>query len=102
MSQRRTVGANLEDVADWSPWLSLDEAVKVAPRLPGVYLARQGEMGPIVYAGMAGERSGQGIRGRLRAYASGKGLVSGLGEAVLDRALADRLGTPQAQGCRGR
>jgi hypothetical protein len=38
---------------------------------------------------MAGERRGQGIRGRLSVYATGKGLVSGLGEAVMDRALAD-------------
>jgi hypothetical protein len=38
---------------------------------------------------MAGERRGQGIRGRLNVYSRGKGLVSGLGEAVMDRALAD-------------
>jgi hypothetical protein len=38
---------------------------------------------------MAGERRGQGIRGRLRVYRRGKAAVSGLGEAVLDRALAD-------------
>ncbi len=42
---------------------------------------------------LAGERSGsgkpQGIRGRLAIYVSGKGLASGLGEAVFDRALAD-------------
>jgi hypothetical protein len=38
---------------------------------------------------MAGERRGQGIRGRLNVYGSGKALASGLGEAVMDRALAD-------------
>ena len=43
---------------------------------------------------MAGERRGsrdrpQGLRGRLAVYATGKALASGLGEAVLDRALAD-------------
>ncbi|MFG2569171.1 hypothetical protein ACGFR6_27560 [Streptomyces sp. NPDC048567] len=38
---------------------------------------------------MAGERSGEGLRGRLRRYTSGKALASGLGEAVFDRALAD-------------
>jgi hypothetical protein len=38
---------------------------------------------------MAGERRGQGIRGRLNVYGGGKALVSGLGEAVMDRALAD-------------
>lgn len=40
--------------------------------------------------GMAGERRGQGIRGRLTVYRRGKAAVSGLGEAVLDRALADQ------------
>jgi hypothetical protein len=52
-------------------------------------MAREGPRGPIVYVGMAGERRGQGIRGRLRVYASGKALTSGLGEAVADRAFAD-------------
>ncbi|GHE88613.1 hypothetical protein GCM10017786_20770 [Amycolatopsis deserti] len=52
-----------------------------------MYLARS--HGTIVYAGMAGERSGRGIRGRLAVYASGKGAVSGLGEAAFNRALAN-------------
>jgi hypothetical protein len=52
-------------------------------------MAREGRGGPIVYVGHAGERRGQGIRGRLKFYASGKGLMSGLGEAVADRAFAD-------------
>lgn len=38
---------------------------------------------------MAGERRGQGIKGRLTVYYRGKAAVSGLGEAALDRALAD-------------
>ena len=59
------------------------------PRLPGVYLAREGATGELVYVGMAGERRGQGIRERLTIYARGKALASGLGEAVFDRALAD-------------
>jgi hypothetical protein len=46
---------------------------------------------PVVYVGKAGERSGQGLRGRLRRYTSGKALASGLGEAVFDRALADAV-----------
>jgi hypothetical protein len=71
----------------WSAWVSLSNAE--VPRQPGVYLARQGAAGPVVYVGMAGERSGQGLRGRLRRYTSGKALASGLGEAVFDRALAD-------------
>lgn len=65
------------------------DAVRVAPREPGVYVARERSTGQIVYIGMAGQRRGQGIQGRLRIYLTGKAAVSGLGEAVLDRALAD-------------
>ena len=78
---------------EWSDWIPFTEALAQAPRQPGVYMAREGDAGEIVYIGMAGERTGggkpQGIRGRLAIYASGKGLASGLGEAVFDRALAD-------------
>lgn len=84
---------DVEALASWSPWVRFADAVANAPRQPGVYLAREGIDGPIVYVGMAGERAGggkpQGIRGRLRVYASGKALTSGLGEAVADRAFAD-------------
>ena len=73
----------------WSSWRPLLEAADDAPRTPGVYVARQGPDGPVVYVGMAGERRGKGVRGRLRVYTSGKGMVSGLGEAALDRALSD-------------
>jgi len=75
--------------AQWSPWIPFAEALETAPRAPGVYNAREGATGPIIYVGMAGERRGTGLRGRLRVYLSGKALASGLGEAVLDRALAD-------------
>lgn len=81
------------DEIEWSNWIPFSQALAIAPRVPGVYMAREGETGEIVYVGMAGERAGggkpQGIRGRLAIYASGKGLASGLGEAVFDRALAD-------------
>jgi len=81
------------DEVEWSDWIPFSDALSLAPRVPGVYMAREGDAGEIVYIGMAGERSGggkpQGIRGRLAIYASGKGLASGLGEAVFDRALAD-------------
>jgi hypothetical protein len=53
-------------------------------------MAREGADGPVVYVGMAGERRGNGLRGRLTVYMSGKGLATGLGEAAFDRALADR------------
>ena len=76
-------------LASWSPWLPFGDAVLTAPRQPGVYLAREGVRGDLVYVGMAGERRGQGLRGRLTVYRRGKAAVSGLGEAVLDRALAD-------------
>jgi len=73
--------------AEWSAWTVLSVAATSATRSAGVYLARVGEH--IVYVGMAGERRGQGVRGRLTVYARGRGAVSGLGEAVLDRALGD-------------
>lgn len=81
------------DLATWSPWVPFDEVVAAAPRLPGVYLARQEN--EIVYVGMAGlrDRGGltavKGLRGRLSHYARGKALATGLGEAVFARALAD-------------
>jgi hypothetical protein len=83
----------MTNLVQWSDWVPFADALSLAPRLPGVYMAREGETGEVVYIGMAGERNGggrpQGIRGRLSVYASGKGLASGLGEAVFDRALAD-------------
>lgn len=72
---------------EWSSWCPLDQALKEATTSPGVYAARSD--GQIVYIGMAGERRGLGVRGRLQVYGRGRGAVSGLGEAALDRALAD-------------
>lgn len=93
----------MDDLAAWSEWRSFDEeSVSEAPTTPGVYMLREGLDGPIVYVGMAGDRRGKGLRGRLRVYISGKGMVSGLGEAAMDRALADsswlrdRLGEVEA------
>lgn len=71
----------------WSPWVPLAEAAATATTNPGVYAAKSD--GDVVYVGMAGERRGQGVRGRLCVYSRGRGAVSGLGEATLDRALAD-------------
>lgn len=68
-------------LAAWSPWLPFDAAVAAAPREPGVYLARQ-TADDLVYVGMAGERRGQGIRGRLNVYWRGKAAVSGLDETA--------------------
>jgi len=80
--------AELARLATWSLWVPFADAVDTAPRTPGVYLARR-RNGPLVYVGMAGERRGMGIRGRLRVYSTGKAAVSGLGEAAFNRALAD-------------
>ena len=79
----------VDAVATWSPWLALTAAAGHALRQPGVDLARTGAHGPVVHVGRAGQRGGQGLRWRLRVHTSGKGAVSGLGEAALDRALAD-------------
>jgi hypothetical protein len=84
-----------EDSA-WSDWITFAaEAVAGAPSEPGVYLFRQSASPQVIYVGSAGPRSRngaskpRGIQGRLRAYLTGKGLVSGLGERAFDRALAD-------------
>lgn len=79
----------LDTLAVWSAWVPFAEALAVAPKLPGVYMAREAATGTIAYVGMAGERRGNGLRGRLAVYSSGRALASGLGEAVFDRALAD-------------
>jgi len=79
----------VDELAAWSPWLPFAQAATSAPQLPGAYMAREGTAGLLVYVGMAGERRGAGLRGRLAVYASGKALASGLGEAVFDRAIAD-------------
>ena len=73
----------------WSAWRVFDrEALAAAPTERGVYQVKVGETGEIVYVGMAGDRHGQGLRGRLNAYFSGKAIASGFGEAIFDRALA--------------
>jgi hypothetical protein len=75
----------------WSDWVPFDLALGIAPRFPAVYMLRVANdphTGP-VYIGMAGERKGNGLRGRLAIYASGRGAASGLGEHAFDRALAD-------------
>ena len=79
----------VDSLAEWSEWVPWAEALDTAPLRPGVYMARVRADGAAVYVGMAGERRGRGIRGRLTVYRRGKGAVSGLGEAAMDRALAD-------------
>jgi len=75
----------------WSEWVPFNLALALAPLFPGVYMFRKAdepEAGP-VYIGMAGERKGTGVRGRLSIYANGRGATSGLGEHAMDRALPD-------------
>ena len=72
-------------LAAWSTWNPFDVLPAAAPRLPGVYLAAT--TAGLVYVGMTGDRRGAGLRGRMTAYCTGKAAVSGLGRAVLDRAL---------------
>jgi hypothetical protein len=89
----REAHAEVNDLAEWSEWSPFEFARRIAPREPGVYLLREPDTGAIRYVGMAGERAGggrpQGLYGRLAVYWTGKGAVSGFGEAALDRALAD-------------
>lgn len=80
---------NPDELAAWSAWTPIDEAASQATTTPGVYMARTGPSGTIVYVGMAGLRSGKGVRGRLSVYARGVAIHSGLGQAAFDRALAD-------------
>lgn len=84
---RAAAYAAVDGLAEWSEWKPFAVAAPRAPAVPGVYQMRLRD-GSIVYVGMAGERKGQGIRGRLSIYRRGKGAVSGFGEAALDRALA--------------
>jgi hypothetical protein len=78
-----------DSLAGWSPWAPFFDVAKIAPIMPGVYMFRTRATGEVVYVGMAGERSGKGLRGRLDIYLRGRGAISGFGEAALDRALSD-------------
>ena len=90
---RLTAYADLGELADWSAWAPLLDAIPEAPRAPGVYLFLERETRVVRHVGHAGERAGsgwpQGLYGRLRAYLTGQGAVSGFAEAALDRALGD-------------
>lgn len=86
---RPILTAAVDGLANWSDWVDLAEAATQAPTMPGVYMAALPGTGEIIYVGMAGERRGQGLRGRLAAYQSGRGVVSGFGAAAMDRALQD-------------
>jgi hypothetical protein len=90
---RRDAYRGVGELAEWSAWAPLLDALPYAPRLPGVDLLREHDTHRVRHVGMAGERGGggtpQGLYGRLSAYRTGHGAVSGFGEAALDRALAD-------------
>ncbi|MGO2937816.1 MAG: hypothetical protein ACTICQ_09575 [Glutamicibacter arilaitensis] len=78
---------------EWSEWNSFEQTVDSAPVAPGVYMFRfagECERGQEpIYVGQAGERSGKGIKGRLKIYSSGKGATSGMGKYAFDQGLAD-------------
>jgi hypothetical protein len=42
----------LDPELQWAPWLLFEEAVRIAPREPGVYVARERPTKQIVYIGM--------------------------------------------------
>jgi hypothetical protein len=88
--------AAVDGLKGWPKWMPIATASSgSAPREPGMYMARTGPNGPVIYVGMAGERSGkgktkpQGLKGRLSAYLSGQGLGGGLLGITFDRALAN-------------
>lgn len=94
---------NLEDLADWSDWIPFAEALAVAPKLPGVYIARAGKANEVVYVGMAGERRGSGLRGRLSVVQLGQGACLRPGRSgVRPRALGRGLASCAACRCGGR
>lgn len=49
--------AEADAMAPWSDWVPFDQ-VGTAERLPGVYMARLGPDGLVVYVGCAGPRAG--------------------------------------------
>lgn len=86
--KRRSAGRFLRPTGTARVKSATSTAICSAPTAPGVHLVRVVD-GPLVYLGMAVERSGRGLRGRLGVYRSGKAAISDLGEAALSRALAD-------------
>lgn len=95
MPQMPDLPTEIVELADWAPWRPFTAAnVATVPPTPGVYLFRSrsglvAAPGEIVYVGRAAERSGKGVRERLRIYVSGRAPHSGLGNLALERALAD-------------
>lgn len=85
--------ARLADLADWSAWVPLADALPEAPRAPGVFLLLEPATRVVCHVGRAGERAGggapQGLYGGLRALVTGHASLTGFAEAALDRALAD-------------
>ena len=62
-AHRMTTPDPSDTLADWSDWSPFVGAVAAAPKEPGVYMAKDDSQ--VVYVGMAAERRGQGIKGRL-------------------------------------
>jgi hypothetical protein len=85
--------AELRELAEWSVWTPLAEALPEAPRSAGVFLLLEPSARVVRHVGRAGERSGggspQGLYGGIRALVTGHAPLTGFAEAALDRALAD-------------
>lgn len=48
-----------DTLATWSALARFEDCFETIPTTPGVYMAREGARGPVVYVGMAGERRGR-------------------------------------------
>lgn len=78
----------LERLAEWSDWVHFAEAPAMAPKRPGVYMAREGSSGGIAYIGWRVSAMATACEAASLSIHR-KALVSGLDEAVFDRDLAD-------------
>lgn len=83
--RKRGPHAGLPTFVSWSRWWPLREATACAPQGPGVYVARTGSQGPVVYVGAADKC----LQETFLVDMSGDAAASGLGTAALNHALAD-------------
>lgn len=84
----------LADLADWSAWTPLADAIRDAPSEVGVYLVRDDDA--VVYVGVAsrddraGSAGDRGLKARFAMYLAGRLPTSRVGDVLLTRALSDR------------
>lgn len=90
-SDLKPIDDDVLESVEWSEWIPFGQAAEKAPVAPGVYMFRRAghaDNAP-VYIGQAGERSGKGLRGRLKIYSNGNAAAFGMGKYAFDQALAD-------------